>query len=208
MTIRAEQKGRLLTLTVDGGDEFGIQPYIVTPASAKVGRALSQAFILLSTRTAVMDADQVEAMYRTALDGGTLEDDGTFVPNPDGTNYDRAENELSQVEATELTHKVFMWQSLAGMDGVTAYDEGAAAGNQVSGMVKSLRLLSDKLGLSPLLTSPSTVSENPMPAGATPGTTTHPSIARLDGDSSTVSRLPASKQSRKPKKQAHAVKST
>lgn len=208
MTIRAEQKGRLLTLTVDGGDEFGITPFTIAPASAKVGRALSQAFILLSTRVAVMDPEQIAAMYRTALDGGTINDDGEFVPVEGGTNYDRAENELSQVEAAEFTHKVFMWQSLVGMDGIKAFDEGAAGGNQVTGMVKSLRLLSDKLGLSPSLTSLSTGSANPTTAGATPSTATPPSIARLDEPSSTVSKLPPSKVSHKRKKSHGGEKST
>lgn len=205
MTIRAEQQGRRLVLTLDGGEVDGIMPFTIAPVSARTGNALTNAFILLATQVAQMSTDQVEAMYRTALDGGTVSDDGLFIPVDPAPNFERASNELSATECIELTHKAFMWQSIVGIEGITVHDE---AGGGVNGMVKSLRLLTDKLGLSPSLTSRSTGSENQTPAGATPPTTTHPSIALLDEPSTTVSKLPSSKVSRRPKRSATAGKST
>lgn len=205
MTIRAEQVGRRLVLTLDGGEVDGIMPFTIAPVSAKTGNALTQSFILLATQVAQMPTEQVKAMYQVAMDGGTVSDAGLFIPVDPTPNYDRMEDQLSSTEAIELTHKAFMWQSIVGIEGITVHDE---VGGGVNGMVKSLRLLTDKLGLSPSLTSRSGASENPTTVGATPATTTHPSIALLDEPSSTVNKLPQSKVSRRPKQSATAGKST
>jgi hypothetical protein len=205
MTIRAEQNGRRLVLTLDGGEVDGIMPFTIAPVSARTGNALTNAFILLATQVAQMPTEQVEAMYKTCLDGGTVSEDGLFVPVSPTPIYDRVSDELSSTEAIEFTHKAFMWQSIVGIEGITVHDE---AGGGVNGMVKSLRLLTDKLGLSPSLTSRSTESAPQTPAGATPPTTTHPSIALLDEPSSTVSKLPPNKVGHRPKQSPTAQKST
>lgn len=191
MTITAEQKGRMLVLTVDGGDD--IEPIVVAPVSARVGRHLTAAFIGQATVSLQQTREQQDAMFRTVLDGGTVPfDDGEFVPNPDGTNFEYVDEHLSFAEAQEATFKALMWHTVVGMEGINEYD---AAGGGVAGLSKAVRLLTETLGLSRSLTSQNTESANQTAQGATPGTTTPPAGAKPAVERSTVLRLPNAKRS-------------
>lgn len=172
MTIKAEQVGRRLVLTVtDENDVPVFEPYVVEPVAMVTGRQLTQDFIDIATMKGTVSKEREAEIFRIAL-------------NEDNTV--RAEHEATQVEGNELALKAFMWQTVVGMDGIQAYDN---AGGGVAGAVKAIRLLTMMSAALPSQTSPLLESVNQMRTAATPGTSTP------QGGGSTVDRLPPARRS-------------
>lgn len=172
MTIKAEQVGRRLVLTVT--DENGaavFEPYIVEPVPMKAGRQLTADYLAVASQTGTVSVERQAGMFREALNEH---------------NAARAEEEVSQVEGDELCVKALMWQTVIGMDGIRAFDN---AGGGVAGMVKALRLLTGMSAALPSPTSPSTGWESLTSQEGTPGTSTP------QGGVSTVSKLPPARRS-------------
>jgi len=155
MTIKAEQVGRRLVLTVT--DENGaavFEPYVVEPVAMKAGRQLTADYLAVASQAGTVSVERQAGMFREALNEH---------------NAARAEEEVSQVEGDELCVKALMWQTVIGMDGIRAFD---AAGGGVAGVVKALRLLTAMSAALPSPTSPNTALENLTRPAGTPDTST------------------------------------
>lgn len=151
--LTAEQVDRDLVLTVEGAEPFRIRPL-----PGRQGKQITDTY-LLGAQGLAPGAD-IEAALAIAVDGGVWDDDeARFVPRPESerTIYNRVHDELRLGEAESILLPAFFWQTILGMAGVTAFIEG---GEGMRGGVKALGALAARLGLSPSLTSPSSVLGN------------------------------------------------
>lgn len=92
---------------------------------------------------------------------------------------------IRQKEAESLCMCAFLWQSIVGMEGVTAFLD---AGEGSQGSLKALSLLLWQQGISPSLTSPSSELESRIRPAATPAT-------NIPSGGKTLEKLPSTKRS-------------
>ena len=144
MSISATQEGRNLHLHVEGIDT----PFIIKPLPAPAGMQITYTY--LRTATGLATREETAEAIAMAVDGATL-DGEKWVPadRPVGT---RMEQELSIGETEDVAMAAFFWQTILNDTGVNIY---LNAGGGVEGHTKAMRALIERLGLSPLLTSPS-----------------------------------------------------
>jgi hypothetical protein len=167
MTTTATLQGRSLAIHIDGIDD----PFIIPPLGGRRGQALTNLFIEIVAGQ--RSGSEMEAVLEEATSAAV---------------YERVQDELSLSEGQSVLLPAFYWQTVLGLDGVTAYMSG---GEGMAGAKKALQLLVLSLGISPTQTAPSTALESLIQLQApTPLT---------DANTTTAARLPVSKQSRKPK---------
>lgn len=160
--VTATEVGRDLHLTMEG-----VAPFVVRPLPGRVGEQITETYLNAAVGRASTE-DMTDA-FRMALDGAVRDGD-RFVPLPvdEQHNYNRMGEELRTAEAESILMPAFLWQTILGLSGVTAFIEG---GEGVAGGVKALWALTARLGISPSRTSPSTVlDELTRLQGATPNT--------------------------------------
>lgn len=129
-------QGRNLVLTVDGIDE----PFIIVPLNGRRGQVLTSTFINICAG----------ALSPMGMDDVLTEAVGLAV-------YERVRDELSLHEAESILLPAFYWQTVLGLEGVTAYISG---GEGLAGSKKALELLILTLGISPTQTAPSGALES------------------------------------------------
>ncbi len=187
--VSAALQGRDLAITVEGVES----PFVIRPLPGRMGKHLTDLY--LRTMARELPPTQMEDVFRIALDGGQWADDAhtVLVPLPEDQQpvWARCDDELSQAEGQDVLHLAFFWQTVLGMTGVNSYIE---AGGGFAGGVKTLGFLTQTLGISPLTTSPSSALETLIRSQANMSPTSSPMTG------STVEKLPANKQSRRPRK--------
>lgn len=163
--VIASEVGRDLHLTVEG-----VAPYVVRPLPGRIGEQITNTYIEAAVGRATT-MDMTDAL-RMAVDGG-VKDGDRYVPLPEAEqhNFNRIQDELRTAEAESILMPAFLWQTVLGVSGVTAFIEG---GEGVSGGVKALWALTARLGISPSRTSPSSALDDLIQLqAATPNTSTH-----------------------------------
>jgi len=167
--ITATQEGRNLHLHVEGLD-----PFIVKPLPGNAGMEATDTYLNMATGTG-SQVDVTLALVM-ALDGGvhnTETDRWEPVPEKERTNSNRLGTELSTAEMEDVSMAAFFWQTILGPAGVNTY---LTNGGGVGGHTKAMWALVTRLGLSPLLTSPSSALEDLIQLqGSIPSTSTRPS---------------------------------
>jgi len=193
------ESGRALILTLtQNDDEDPIEPFIVQPLPMKIGRQLTAEYLQMAVRPEhpdpllpEMTQERKEDIFTICIDGA--DPDGNVRTDENGDpirpQRDRADALLSQAEGEELLIKAFMWQTIVGMDGLKAFDEGNGG---TAGALKAIRLLQMRLGLLPSTTSRSTASANQTQQADTPDTTIRAAGA---GSGSSLSKLPKNRRS-------------
>lgn len=174
MTLKAEQYGRDLHLTVEGADTF-----VIRPLPGRVGVQITDTYLEGAVNKAT--AVEVEEALMIAVDGAMWDDvEGRWVPHPEGErpNYDRISAELRLGEAESVLLPAFFWQTVVGIAGVNAYIEG---GEGVAGGIKALWALVARLGISPSKTSHSSALDDliRLQAGS-PSTSSRPTGSKPD----------------------------
>ena len=164
MTNTATIQGRNLVITIDGVEE----PFIIAPLGGRRGQALTDAFLSITVRLSPA----------TGMDAVLAEAVGEAV-------YERVQEELSLSEAESILLPAFYWQTVLGIEGVTAYFTG---GEGMAGAKKALLLLTMSLGISPTQTAPSGVLERLIQL--------QEPTPRTAASTTTVDKLPANKRSR------------
>lgn len=149
--VTATEVGRDLHLTVEG-----IAPYVVRPLPGRIGEQITSTYLNSAVGSAT--TEEMTDAFRMALDGGVLNGD-RYVPLPEAEqhNYNRLQDELRTAEAESILMPAFLWQTVLGLSGVTAFIEG---GEGVAGGVKALWALTARLGISPSRTSPSSALDD------------------------------------------------
>lgn len=144
--VTASEVGRDLHLTVEG-----VAPFVVRPLPGRVGEQITSTY--LSAAVGAASTEDMTDAFRMAVDGA-VKDGDRFVPLPEEEqhNYNRIQDELRTAEAESILMPAFLWQTVLGVTGVTAFIEG---GEGVAGGVKALWALTARLGISPSRTSPS-----------------------------------------------------
>lgn len=162
--VTASEQGRDLILTVEG-----IAPFLVQPLPGRVGEQITSTYLEAAVGRA--STEDMTAAFRMAVDGA-VKDGDRYVPLPEDEqhNYNRIQDELRTAEAESILMPAFLWQTVLGLTGVTAFIEG---GEGVAGGVKALWALTARLGISPSRTSPSTALDDLIRLqAATPSTST------------------------------------
>lgn len=162
--VTATEVGRDLHLTVEG-----VAPYIVRPLPGRIGEQITATY--LETAVGRASTEAMTDAFRIAIDGG-VHDGDRYVPRPEAEqhNYNRLCDELRTAEAESILMPAFLWQTILGLSGVTAFIEG---GEGVAGGVKALWALTARLGISPSRTSPSSALDALIQLqAATPSTST------------------------------------
>lgn len=152
--ITATQVGRNLHLTVENIDE----PFIIKPLPGRAGVQVTDSYLNGSVGAA--PNEEITAALMMCVDGAQFdEESGFFIPLDPAERvvYNRISDELRLGEAESVLLPAFFWQTVLGIDGVTAFIEG---GEGVAGGVKALWALVARLGLSPSRTSPSSALAN------------------------------------------------
>jgi hypothetical protein len=159
--VTANEVGRDLHLTVEG-----VAPFVVRPLPGRIGEQITNTYLHAAVGAAT--AEDMTDAFRMALDGGVLEGE-RYVPLPveEQHNYNRLQDELRTAEAESILMPAFLWQTVLGLAGVTAFIEG---GEGVAGGVKALWALTARLGISPSRTSPSSALETLIQLEGTPST--------------------------------------
>lgn len=153
MAITATQEGRNLHLTVEGLD-----PFIVKPLPGNAGLQITDTYLNMATGSG--DQTDVTLALVMALDGAVHDvDSDKWVPVAEADRHvsNRLGIELSAAEMEDVSMAAFFWQTILGPAGVNTYLE---AGGGVGGHTKAMWALVTRLGLSPLLTSPSSALED------------------------------------------------
>lgn len=162
--VTASEVGRDLHLTVEG-----VAPFVVRPLPGRIGEQITSTYLSAAVGAATTE-DMTDA-FRMAVDGGVL-DGERYVPLPveEQHNYNRIQDELRTAEAESILMPAFLWQTVLGLSGVTAFIKG---GEGVAGGVKALWALTARLGISPSRTSPSSALDDLIQLqAATPSTST------------------------------------
>lgn len=148
MTVTASKEGRNLVLRMEGVDE----PFIIRPLPGRAGIQVTDTY--LKIHGGADRAQELTEALQMAADGAVKDDTGRWVPLPEDQqiNFNRIGEELSQAEAEQIIMPALFWQTVLGMDGVTAYLE---EGGGLPGTLKAAGALSRRLGLYVLPTSPS-----------------------------------------------------
>lgn len=174
MAIRATQEGRNLHLHVEG-----LEPFIIKPLPGEAGYKITESYL----NQARGGGDQLEATLALvmAVDGAVHDpetDTWNPVPEQDRENSNRMGKELSTAETEDVAMAAFFWQTILGLSGVNIYLEG---GGGVAGHTKALTAMVQRLGLSPLLTSPSSALEDLIQLQANTPNTSTPQSGRKPG---------------------------
>lgn len=152
-TVSASIQGRNLALALDGIDE----PFVIPPLPGNAGHQITAAYLAKAhplTSEEISDAEVTEALM-IAVDGGVKDaDTGRWVPRKAGEHpvWDRIQAELQLSEAQDVIMPAFLWQTVLGGRGVTAYFE---AGGGDAGMLRGLLELVTRLGIGGVQVSPS-----------------------------------------------------
>lgn len=152
-TVSASIKGRNLALALDGIDE----PFIIPPLPGSAGHQITATYLAKAhplTSEEVSDAEVTEALM-IAVDGGLKDaETGRWAPREAGERpvWDRVQAELQLSEAADVIMPAFLWQTVLGGRGVTAYFE---AGGGDAGMLRGLLELVARLGIGGAQVSPS-----------------------------------------------------
>lgn len=182
MAVNAAQDGRNLRLTVEGIEE----PFIIRPLPGRRGQELTSYFLTIAAQQPLVQPDgsplNMETVLAWAVDG--VDAEGEWIS--DGPINKRILNTLTLEEGQDVYLPAFYWCSVLGIDGVIDY---FAAGGGMSGGLKAMRSLTLTLGISPLVTSPDSVSETLTSEASTPTTST-------PNGGGTLERLPRAKRSR------------
>jgi len=149
----------------------GLDPFIVKPLPGNAGMQATDTYLNMATGTG-SQVDVTLALVM-ALDGGAHNaetDRWEPVAESERINANRLGTELSTAEMEDVSMAAFFWQTILGPVGVNTY---LANGGGVTGHTKAMWALVTRLGLSPLLTSPSTALEDLIQLqGSIPSTST------------------------------------
>lgn len=173
MALNATQEGRNLHLTLEGCD-----PFIVRPLPGAAGQQITETYLLGSIQQA-SQGELTEALIM-ALDGAVLDETaGRWVPVPveERVNSKRAGEQLSLGELDLVMNAAFFWQTILNTEGVSLF----LSGEGVEGHLKAMRALVARLGLSHLMTSPSSVSADEIRSLVSTRTTSSPRGGRKPG---------------------------
>lgn len=173
--ITATQVGRNLHLTVENIDE----PFIIRPLPGKVGKQVTDSYLNGAVQKA--DGAEIEQALMMCVDGAQFDEEtGFYVPLPESerTVYNRVSDELRLGEAESVLLPAFFWQTVLGIEGVTAFIEG---GEGIAGGVKALWALIARLGISPARTSPSSALETLIQLQASSQSTSTPAGGKKPG---------------------------
>lgn len=166
--VTATEVGRDLHLTIEG-----VAPFVVRPLPGRVGEQITATY--LNTSVGAAPKEEMLDAFRIALDGAQQDPDtGLWVPLPEEEqhNHNRTQDELRTAEAESILLPAFLWQTVLGISGVTAFIQG---GEGVTGGVKALTALTYRLGISASTTSPSSALDSLIQLqAATPTTPTLP----------------------------------
>ena len=151
--VTATQEGRNLHLHVEG-----LEPFVVKPLPGLAGMQITDTYL----DTATGRGNQIEATLALvmALDGAVHNPETDLwepPPEEQRANSNRVGLELSTAETEDVSMAAFFWQTILGAAGVNTYLE---SGGGIGGHTKAMWALVQRLGLSPLLTSPSTALED------------------------------------------------
>ncbi|SFN66111.1 hypothetical protein [Mycetocola miduiensis] len=188
--ITATQVGRDLHLTVENIPE----PFIIKPLPGKVGVQVTDSY--LNGAVGAAPDEEITDALMMCVDGAQFDPEtGFYIPLPESERhvYNRISEELRLGEAESVLLPAFFWQTVLGIDGVTAFVE---AGEGVAGGVKALWALVARLGLSPSRTSPSSALENLIQLQASSPSTSTPQGGAKPG------KQPQDRQPAKPKPSA------
>lgn len=156
--ITAKLQGRRLVLTVETeADEAPIEPFYVTPLSARAGRELSRRYLFASE----------------GLDGGEDVDMSQDMIDAFGReNFERADAETTQGEGELLIQAAYFWQSVGGVDSLRALLEVDDDGLQGGATARGKALAAFRLRMVPLLRQirRSLESAPPTPPATSPDT--------------------------------------
>lgn len=170
-TITAVQEGRNLHIRVEGIAD----PYVVKPLPGNAGLQITDTYIAASMSQAT--AEETTDALAIALDGAVFDETTErWVPNVDRPNSVRIGNELSLMETDTVAMTAFYWQTILGIKGVELF---LASQGGVEGHTKALTAVTQRMGLSRLLTSPSSALESlTLLQGSSPSTSTRPGGAK------------------------------
>lgn len=184
--ITAKLQGRRLILTVEGdpGDP-AIEPFVVEPLPARLGRELSGRYIFA-----------IEGLPPMYPDAPTVADD--MIAAFGRENYERADNELQISELEVVAQAAYFWQSLGGMDAVTELLSPDDDGKQGGPVGRGKALAVFRFRVAPLLQQilQSLESEHRTRTADTPATTTRSGGGKNAGSSS--SKPPAGASFKRP----------
>lgn len=156
------QQGRDLHILIEGVDD----PFVIRPLPGRRGQELTDYFLRISTQQPLDGLPDAPSDMGTVLNWAVngVDENGDWIT--DGQNSRRVFNTLTLTEGEDVLLPAFYWSSVLGIKGVEEY---FAAGGGLAGGVKALGSLTMLLGISPLVTSPSSVlaTLTPSPAGTT-----------------------------------------
>lgn len=149
--IEASKQGRNLVLTIEGLD-----PFVIKPLNGRAGVQITDTYLRSGAGRA--SAKEFSDALIMAVDGARQNAiTGLWEPVPEEEqhNFARIGDELSQSEGELVIMPAFFWQTILGMDGVSAYIEG---GEGLAGTLKASGALSHRLALLAPTTSPNSAS--------------------------------------------------
>ena len=154
------QQGRDLHITIEGVDD----PFVIRPLPGRRGQELTEYFLRIASQQpldGLPDAPpDMDTVLNWAVNG--VDEDGNWIT--DGENSRRVFNTLTLTEGQDVLLPAFYWSSVLGIKGVEEY---FAVGGGMAGGVKALGSLTMILGISPLVTSPSSVLATPAQTAST-----------------------------------------
>ena len=176
------QQGRDLHITIEGVDD----PFVIRPLPGRRGQQLTEYFLRIAAQQPLDGLPDAPPDMATVLNWAVngVDENGDWIT--DGENSQRVFNVLTLTEGEDVLLPAFYWSSVLGIKGVEEY---FAAGGGMAGGVKALGSLTMILGISPLVTSPSSVLATPTPPPADTTSTSSPT------GGSALERLPRWKRS-------------
>lgn len=188
------QQGRDLHITIEGVDD----PFVIRPLPGRRGQELTEYFLRIAAQQPLDGLPDAPPDMATVLNWAVngVDENGDWIT--DGENSRRVFNQLTLSEGEDVLLPAFYWSSVLGIKGVQEY---FGAGGGMAGGVKALGSLTMTLGISPLVTSPSSVLATPTPSPAGTTSTSSPTSG------SALERLPRWKRSvaqngKKPRRRA------
>lgn len=155
------QQGRDLHILIEGVDD----PFVIRPLPGRRGQQLTEYFLRIASQQPLDGLPDAPPDMATVLNWAVngVDENGDWIT--DGENSHRVFNALSLEEGQDVLLPAFYWSTVLGIKGVQEYfSVGGMAGG-----VKALGSLVSILGISPLVTSPSSVLATPTltPASST-----------------------------------------